>query len=202
MSDLFSLLCSVSVIWTFTEPFDSSEGSKINVIKEEGVDFLDEDNRYYEIHQDYVEAYKSAIRPGILLFVTCAYPEKIAAWAEDLKRGMLVVMKTTERANMVMMDPSKLRILFKFRDAYCALYRDVAQYVGSKDFDAATARAFKVMMKEYRIEEGDYEAVLRNWAIKFEFATIMRSRKFKRIQRLLNETKALIMSEDFLNAFL
>ena len=57
------------------------------------------------------------------------------------------------------------------------------------------------MYKEYKISEGDYDSVLHNWAIKFEFATMMRNRKYKKIKTDLDTLKSIVMSEEFHNAF-
>lgn len=201
MDNLFSAFSNTSIVWSFIGPFDSSVSSKMNIVQEEGIESLSEDNSFFEIHQSIIDAYKKAIRPGILLSITCAFPSELANWADDLRIGTLNVIQATEHAKLVMNNAERSSVLSKYCNAYSNLHKEIALYVDSKEFNTSSLRAWKTMYKEYKIAEGDYDAVLHNWAIKFEFATVMRNKKYKKIKSHLDTLKSIVMSDEFCNAF-
>lgn len=202
MTNLLNGFFNTSIVWSFIGPFDSSVSSKNNIVLEEGIEPIDEDNSFYEIHQSIINAYKTAIRPGILLSITCAFPTELSKWAEDLRIETVNVIKATEYAKLAMHNEEKSAVLSKCCNAYNNLHKEISLYVDSKEFNESTLRAWKAMYKEYKISEGDYDSVLHNWAIKFEFATMMRNRKYKKIKTDLDTLKSIVMSEEFHNAFI
>lgn len=201
MSTYFLKLLNVSVIWEISAPFDTSHPEKLNIKQIEGIPLLPPYNKYREVHEILIEAYKIAIKPGMLLDVTCAFPDELFKWERQLEYGIMQVIMACEKAAMMMKSEYKGAVLADYRNAYEALYREVAYYNESKEFKDSTRRAWKVMKKEYKYEEGDYERLLANWAEKYEFATIMRNRKFKKIQNRLETLKEIIMGDEFSEIF-
>lgn len=197
----FLKLLNLSCVWEIKAPFDTSHPEKMNVVKVEGVDLLPPYNKYRDIHSTLIEAYKLAVKPGIMLSVTCSLPDELSKWDRELEFGIMQVIMAAEKAKMMMKSDYKAAVLSDFTSAYEDLYREVASYYDSKEFHASTKRAWKELHREYEYDEGDYPRLLANWAEKFEFACIMKNRKYRKIEKKLETLKEIVMSDEFHDIF-
>lgn len=198
MGDSLSIFSCVATVWSFEMPFDTSTPHKINRISTEGIDPLPSENTFHDIHKSAVDGYRAAIQPGLMLSITCSYPEELSKWEAVLAMNLKQIIRATAKAELMMQDSSMMR---EFCHLYDELHREVADYYASKEFFRSTERAWKIMNHQYGIKEYDYDALNAFWCYKYEFACCMKNRNYRKIEKRINELRTLITSDSFTRSF-